>query len=306
MRLDGIHHITAITGDARRNLDFYVRVLGLRFVKKTVNFDQPSAYHLYYGDELGHPGSILTFFEFPGVAPGRAGGGMIHRITWRVADRASLDFWAERLAREGAAAEVVEGALRFADPEGLHLELLASPGTDPPLTADSEDIPSEHRLLGFDGVRAFASDPARSAALLGETLGFEESGRAWTASDDRHALYAYDEAPGAAGVQGAGSVHHIAWASRDEDHEAWRERVAAAGARVTPIIDRDYFRSIYFREPSGVLFEIATLGPGFTVDEPADRLGEELQLPDQHEHLRARLEQALVPLENPRPRVSAG
>ncbi len=306
MRLDGIHHITAITADARRNLDFYVRVLGLRFVKKTVNFDQPSAYHLYYGDELGHPGSILTFFEFPGVAAGRPGAGMIHRIVWRVADPGSLDFWEERLAGEGTASERVDRALRFADPEGLALELVAPGAPDAPLVAAAGDVPEEHRLLGFDGVHAYASNLGRGAPLLGDALGFEESGGRWIASDDRHAAYVYDAAPEAAGIHGGGTVHHIAWAARDEEHEAWRQRVSAAGARVTPIIDRDYFRSIYFREPSGVLFEIATLGPGFTVDEPADRLGEELRLPDQHEHLRERLEQSLTPLENPRPRVSAG
>jgi len=305
MRLDGIHHITAITTDARRNLNFYVRVLGLRFVKKTVNFDQPSAYHLYYGDELGHPGSILTFFEFPGAAAGRPGAGMIHRIVWCVGDPGSFDYWEERLAGEGTASERVDGALRFADPEALGLELVAHGGPDAPLAAEAEDVPEEHRLLGFAGVRAYAPDPGRSAPLLGETLGFEESRGQWIVGDDRHAAYVYDAPPEAAGIEGGGTVHHIAWAARDEEHEAWRERVAAAGARVTPIIDRDYFRSIYFREPSRVLFEIATLGPGFTVDEPADRLGEELRLPDQHEHLRGRLEQSLMPLENPRPRVSA-
>jgi glyoxalase family protein len=301
MRLEGIHHITAITGDARANLDFYARVLGLRFVKKTVNFDSPEAYHLYYGDELGHPGSIMTFFEFPGVPPGRAGAGMIHRIAWRVGDAAALDYWAGRLGAEGVDSELTHGALQFSDPEGLELELVAAGGEDPPLTAAAEDIPEEHRLLGFHGVRAYSHTPESREALVGEALGFERRDGEWTVEgEERHASYAYDKPPPAPGLQGAGIVHHIAWASRDVDHEAWRGRVREAGAQVTPIIDRQYFRSIYFREPSGVLFEIATLGPGFAVDEPPDRLGESLRLPPQHEPLREHLERTLTPLENPR------
>jgi glyoxalase family protein len=307
MRLEGLHHVTAITADARRNLDFHARVLGLRFVKKTVNFDQPEAYHLYYGDESGNPGSIMTFFEFAGAEPGRAGAGMIHSVAWRVAGPAALDFWAGRLEAEGVASEPGDGSLRFADPEGLQLELVADGGEDSALTAEAEDIPAEHRLLGFHGVRAYSDSPEASQLLLGETLGFAPEDREWkVAGESRHALYAYDEPPGAPGLQGAGTVHHSAWASRDEDHEAWRSRVEEAGARVTPIIDRQYFRSIYFREPSGVLFEIATLSPGFAVDEPAERLGEELRLPPQHEHLREHLERTLTPLENPRSGAPAG
>jgi glyoxalase family protein len=303
MTLEGIHHITAITADARANLDFYVRVLGLRFVKKTVNFDQPDAYHLYYADEDGTPGSVLTFFEFPGAAPGRAGDGMVHRLIWRVADADALDYWADRLAGEGVASERADGTLRFADPEGLALEL-APDGGEHPLSADAEDIPTEHRLAGFEGVRAYAAEPGRSARLLGGALGFEElgDGRWRVAGEERSALYAYDPPPAEPGIQGGGTVHHVAWASHDEDHEEWRLRAARGGARVTPVIDRDYFRSIYFREPSGVLFEIATMGPGFAVDEPPELLAESLRLPEQHEHLRELLEQRLTPLQNPRPR----
>jgi glyoxalase family protein len=303
MRLEGIHHITAITADARRNLDFYVRVLGLRFVKKTVNFDQPDAYHLYYADEHGTPGSVLTFFEFPGAAPGRAGQGMAHRVGWSVGSRESLDFWAERLAAEGVDAVPEVWGLRFADPEGLELELGVGGGPGAPLSADADDIPAEHRLLGFAGVRAYSDDPDPSAALLGEALGFEGGPREWMVTgEDHYAAWGYDPPPPEPGIQGAGTVHHVAWASRDEDHERWRTRAADAGARVTPVIDRDYFRSIYFREPSGVLFEIATSSPGFAVDEDHDRLGEELRLPAQHEHLRGELEESLTPLTNPRPR----
>jgi glyoxalase family protein len=296
MKLEGLHHITAITADAPRNLDFYVNRLGLRFVKKTVNFDQPDAYHLYYADEAGSPGAVLTFFEFPGAARGRAGDGMVHRILFRVGSEAALDFWAERLGADRDGDRV-----RFADFEGLESEIVLADAPDPPLVARAPGIPEEHALLGFAGVRAFARDPARSAELLGDVLGFAGEGAAWEAAgDERRATLAYDAPPEAPGRQGAGTVHHIAWHSRDDDHAAWRERIASAGFRPTPIIDRQYFHSIYFREPSGVLFEIATTSPGFAVDEPLEHLGEELKLPPQHEPLRAALEERLTPLENPR------
>ena len=302
MRLEGIHHITAITADAPRNVDFYARLLGLRLVKKTVNFDAPDVYHLYYGDEAGSPGSILTFFEFPGAAPGRAGAGMLHSIVWRVGTDAALDFWAGRLEGEGVAVTREANRLRFADPEGLGLELAHVDSGDPPLVAAAADIPAEHALQGFDGARAYTTAPERSAALLHETLQFEHEGDGdWIcAGEERGARWSYDPPPPERGIQGAGTVHHIAWAAPDVDHEAWRKAVAAAGAHVTPIIDRQYFFSIYFREPSGVLFEIATLGPGFATDEDPAHLGEALRLPPQHEHLRAQLERTLTPLHNPR------
>jgi glyoxalase family protein len=305
MRLEGIHHITAITGDAPRNVDFYVRVLGLRMVKKTVNFDSPDVYHLYYADERGSPGSVMTFFEFPGAARGRHGAGMIHRVAWRVGSGASLDFWAERLDAESVAAKRDDDTLRLEDPEGLGLELMAVEAGDPPLAAEAPDIPAEHALQGFQGVHAYASRPEESTPLLREALDFEDQGDDdWIVrGEGRHAGYSYDPPPERAGIQGAGTVHHIAWASRDGDHEAWRERALEAGAKVTPIIDRQYFRSIYFREPSGVLFEIATFSPGFDVDEPLESLGEELKLPPQHEPLRERLERTLTPLPNPRSRA---
>jgi len=302
MRLEGVHHITAITADAPRNVDFYARMLGLRLVKKTVNFDAPDVYHLYYGDEAGSPGSILTFFEFPGAAPGRAGAGMLHTIVWRVGSEAALDFWAGRLEDEGIAVTREGHRLRFADPEGLGLELAHVQSGDPPLVAAAAAIPPEHALQGFDGARAYTTAPERSAALLAETLQFEREGNGdWIcAGAHRGSRWSYEPPPAERGIQGAGTVHHIAWAARDEDHEAWREAVAAAGAHVTPIIDRQYFFSIYFREPSGVLFEIATLGPGFATDEDPAHLGEALRLPPQHEHLRDRLERTLTPLRNPR------
>jgi glyoxalase family protein len=300
MRLEGIHHITAITADARRNVDFYARVLGLRLVKKTVNFDQPDAYHLYYGDERGDPGSIMTFFEFPGAVRGRHGAGMIHTLVWRVAGEEALAFWEERLGAEGVETSRDSGALRLPDPEGIGIELVAAGPVDEPLRAAAPDIPAEHALLGFDGVRAYASRPADSGSLLGRALGFEAGGGGWEVRGRSRASYRYDEPPTEAGIQGAGTVHHIAWAAEDADLDAWRRRMLEAGAHVTHVRDRQYFRSIYFREPSGVLFEIATLGPGFAIDEPLEELGESLKLPPQHEHLRDRLQQVLTPIDNPR------
>jgi len=301
MQLEGIHHITAITGDAPGNVDFYARVLGLRLVKKTVNQDDPTVYHLFYGDEDGSPGNDLTFFEYPGAARGRAGAGMVHRIVWRVGAPAALDFWAERLAAEGVETSRDGDSLRFADPEGLEHELTVVAVPDPPLIADHPEVPAEHALQGFHAVRAYALDPARSRGLLEEVLGFEADDGAWEARGERRGgLYVYDPAPEARGLQGAGTVHHVAWASPMDEHQAWRDRLAEAGAHVTPVIDRFYFRSIYFREPSGVLFEIATIGPGFATDEDAAHLGERLSLPPAFEHLRDQVEARLTPLPNPR------
>jgi glyoxalase family protein len=301
MKLDGIHHITAITGDAPRNVDFYARVLGLRLVKKTVNQDDPTVYHLFYGDEQGDPGLDLTFFEYPGAAQGRPGAGMVHRIVWRVGSPNAIEFWADRLAGEGVETRREGEALVFADPEGLEHELRVDQSDDAPLIAEHAEVPAEHALRGFDGVRVYADDPDRSTGLLEEALGFERRGEGWEArGESRGGWYAYDAAPEARGLQGAGSVHHIAWASEMDDHEEWRERAIRGGARATPVIDRFYFRSVYFREPSGVLFEIATKGPGFTADEDAGQLGERLSLPPNFEHLRERVEQTLTPLPDTR------
>jgi len=297
MPLEGIHHVTCITADAPANVEFYAGTLGLRLVKKTVNQDDPTVYHLFYADDRGSAGSDITFFEYPGVARGRAGDGMVHRVVFRVASDAALDFWTDRVGGERS-----EESLLFADPEGLALELILDHSRDEPLVARHPDIPPEFALRGFAGVRAFADDPDGSAPFL-RALEFAP---AWEARGERRGgFYVYDEPPALRGLGGAGTVHHVAWASPIAEHEAWRRRVLAAGGRPTPIIDRFYFRSIYFREPSGVLFEIATLGPGFTVDEPLETLGEALSLPPSYEHLRAELEHVLTPLPNPRP-VHAG
>jgi glyoxalase family protein len=301
MKLEGIHHITAITENGQANVDYYAGVLGLRLVKKTVNQDNPTVYHLFYADENGDPGSDLTFFEYPGVPVGRAGAGMVHRIVWRVGSTEALDFWAERLGKHETESERVEdGVLRFRDPEGLEHELAVVERSDEPLIADHPEIPADVALQGFDGVRAFSGAPDASARLL-EGLEFERAGEAWEARGERRGgYYAFDEVPSERGLQGAGTVHHVAWASEIDEHLDWREKAIGAGASPTPVIDRFYFRSIYFREPSGVLFEIATLGPGFTVDEQLEHLGEKLSLPPDYEHLRDEVEPKLRPIINPR------
>ncbi len=300
MKLEGIHHITAITEDAQRNVDFYAGTMGLRLVKKTVNQDNPTVYHLFFADEGGDAGSDLTFFEYPGVPRGRAGAGMVHRIVWRVGSEESLSFWTDRLAAAGIESERDGASLRFSDPEGLDHELLAVAVDDEPLVAEHPEVPAALALQGFHAVRAYSGAPDASAGLL-EALEFERSGEGWEArGEKRGGFYAFDESPPEPGLQGAGSVHHVAWASIPEEHMRWRERAISAGAQPTPEIDRFYFRSIYFREPSGVLFEVATLGPGFTVDEPLEHLGEKLSLPPDYEHLRDEVEPKLKPVTNPR------
>ena len=300
MKLEGVHHVTAITADAQENLDFYAGLMGLRLVKKTVNQDQTNVYHLFYADERGSAGSDITFFEFPGVPDGRHGDGMVHTVGWRVGSERALDFWTDRTAHAGIESRRTESTLAFEDPEGLTHELRISGVADERLIADHPEVPTDVALQGFDGVRAYSGSPVASEKLL-ERLEFERSGDGWEArGQKRGGLYAYDTPPNQRGLQGAGTVHHVAWASSPDEHESWRERAIEGGARPTPVIDRFYFRSVYFREPSGVLFEVATLGPGFTVDEPLERLGEKLSLPPDYEHLRDEVEPQLTPLVNPR------
>ena len=306
MKLNGIHHITAITADAQRNVDFYAGVLGLRMVKKTVNQDEPSVYHLFYADEEGSPGADMTFFEFPGASLGRAGGGMIHRIGWRVASTEALDFWQRRLDEAGTPSSRTDGGLVFADPEGLEHALVVAEVPDQPLMADHPEVPAELALQGFDHARAYTTDPEASRDLLEHALEFAPADEGWEIrGPSRGGLWAYDAAPAEPGIQGAGTVHHIAWNSASADHEIWRERAIRHGARPTPVIDRFWFRSIYFREPSGVLFELATPEPGFGVDEDPAHLGEKLILPPFLEGRREEIEKVLTPITNPRQRTTA-
>jgi len=300
MQLEGIHHVSSITGDAAGNVDFYVRVLGMRLVKKTVNQDDPGVYHLFYGDETGAPGFDFTFFEYPGARAGRAGAGMVHTVAFRVASQAALDFWAARLEAEGRPVEREAGILTFTDPEGLRLQLLVEDVPDAPLVPVSGDIPAEHAVQGFAGVRAYTTDAERSRPLLEGVLGFTETdagaSRYEARGTERGGWIEYDAPPAERAIPGAGTVHHVAWATRREEQDAWQQRVTEAGLHATPIIDRYYFQAVYFREPSGVLFELATMGPGFTVDEPAETLGEHLALPPFLEDRRAEIERVLTPL----------
>jgi glyoxalase family protein len=234
---------------------------------------------------------------------------MVYHLAWRVGSPEALDFWERRLQGEGISqAHRDDRLLVFHDPEGLELALLADDFTDPPLRAEADGIPAEHALLGFAGVHAYGHDREAGVPLFEGALGFERAGddRWRVAGGERSALYAVDPAPEQRGIQGAGTVHHIAWSSQDDaEQEAWRKRVSDAGAHPTPIIDRQYFHSVYFREPGGVLFELATRGPGFDIDEPAEHLGESLRLPPQHEPLREHLEETLTPLHNPRQPATA-
>jgi glyoxalase family protein len=302
MRLEGIHHISAITGDATRNVDFYARVLGLRLVAKTVNQDDPSVYHLFYADELGRPGAEMTFFEYPRAIPGRAGAGMVHTVVWRVASADALPFWETRLAAEGVATErTSEGRLRFADPEGLHHELAPTATSDTPLAAEDPDVPAEHALQGFDGVRAYSLDPAASARLLTELLGAEAGPGAFELRGAaRGATIAFDPAPAEPGRQSAGIVHHVAWHTTVDEHPRWVERITAAGIPNSGVVDRHYFKALYFREPGGILYEISDDAPGFTVDSPLAELGRRIILPPRFEPQRERIEARLTPLPDPR------
>ena len=304
MKLEGIHHISAITADAPRNVDFYAGTIGMRLVKKTVNQDDPGVYHLFYSDEQGSPGFDLTFFEYPGAAPGRAGAGMVHQIAFRVGSQDSLKFWKDRLSAAGMESVRGEATLDFRDPEGLSLQLRLSESSDQPLLPNHPEIPQDVAVQGFDGVRAYSDDQSRSRDFLLAAVDFTplEGDAYQSVGSHRSSFYTYDRAPGV-GASGAGTVHHVAWASQMDQHGAWRERVLDAGGQPTPVIDRFYFRSIYFREPSGVLFEIATIGPGFATDEDPDHLGERLSLPPAFEYLRERVERTLTPLPNPRLRA---
>ncbi|MGI8631178.1 MAG: VOC family protein [Solirubrobacterales bacterium] len=297
MDLEGIHHVTCITADAPANRDFYVRVLGMRMVKKTVNQDDPSVYHLFYADDGGSAGADITFFEYPNAVRGDDGAGMVHRTLMRVASEQSLDFWSERLAGEDVEVQRPSAdRIEFADPEGLGLALVVDSPSDAALSATSPEIPAGHALRGFAGVEAMTPDPAADAAILVSLLGFERVESAWEARGQRRGgtvAYGRTDTPGR---PGAGTVHHVAWASADDDHESWQRRLAEAGVEVTPVIDRFYFRSIYFRMPSGVLFEIATMSPGFATDEDADALGQRLSLPPKFEPWRERIESVLTPL----------
>jgi glyoxalase family protein len=302
MRLNGIHHITAITADAQQNVDFYAGVLGLRLVKKSINQDDTSVYHLFYGDEQARPGLDLTFFEYRFAVPGRTGPGMVYRIVWRVASERALEFWADRLAAEGAEVERVDAGLRFADPEGLGHEFVIDSSGDEPLIATHPEIPAELAVQGFEGVRAYSTAPAATASLLKRLMAADprDDGGFELRGDARGGWIALDPPPSEPGRQSAGIVHHVAWFTTDAELADWTQRLDRAGIPHSGIIDRHYFHSVYFREPGGVLFELATERPGFTVDGPVEDLGKRVILPPWLEPQRAKIEARLTPLPDPR------
>jgi glyoxalase family protein len=302
MKLQGIHHVTAITGDAARNVDFYTGVLGLRLTAKSVNQDDPSVYHLFYGDEQARPGADITFFEYPGAKPGRAGAGMVHRIVWRVQSAAALDFWRERLAAKGVTPRDEGAGVVFADPEGLEHELVVTAVTDEPLIAEHPEIPAELALQGFEGVRAYSFDLDDSARTLTELMGAEHrgDGRYELRGDQRGGWIAFDTPPAERGRQSAGTVHHVAWGTNDAEQPLWLQRLAEQHVANSGLVDRHYFHSVYFREPGGILYELATEEPGFTVDGPVEELGTRIILPPWLESQRAQVQALLTPLPDPR------
>ncbi len=309
--IPGIHHVTAICDNPQQNIDFYVGLLGLRMVKQTVNFDMPETYHLYYGDELGHPGTILTLFSWPDAPKGRRGTGQIGTIAFSIPLQ-SMDYWIERLARHnlligGPNTRFDEQVLSFFDPDGLALELVAHSSTEKYDAWKGSSVPAEHAIRGFHSVTLMEARPEYTAALLTGGLGFQLIGQEGNRSrykvgteDFATRLDVLDLPDAARGIVAVGSVHHVAWRTAGDDQQlAWREKLIRMGLEVTPVRDRQYFHSIYFNEPGGVLFEIATDPPGFAIDEPPEQLGTHLKLPPWLESTRPMLEKVLPPLHLP-------
>jgi glyoxalase family protein len=300
MQLEGIHHVTAVTADAPSNADFYVRVMGLRIVKKTINQTDMTTYHIFYGDEQASYGNNISFFEYRGRPDGRAGAGNVHRIAWRVGSEEALDFWERRLADESIGTGRGDGGLRFADHEGLEHQLAVVDTPDPPLAGEAPDIPAEYALQGLDGFHAFAHDREASERFITERLGFREmgDGRFEARGAERGGWYCFDPPPAEKRRFGGGIVQHVAWGCQPQDIEDWHTLLVQEGLDPTEVIDRHFFRSVYFTEPGGVLFEIAERGgPGFIVDEPdAEHMGDTLKLPPWLEERRKLYEYSLTPV----------
>ena len=307
VKLRGIHHITAIATDPQQNVDFYMRVLGLRFAKRTVNFDDPSTYHLYYGDKTGRPGTAVTFFAWPGARRGTRGTGQINETSFAIPLK-SIDYWKLRFADHHVFSEKLPprfgaGALRVTDTDGLLLELIESPQLDDVDLRYENEVPAKFAIHGFHAPTLEVQNATLTEELLGflgfELIGEENSRRRFSANSKLTSAQVdlIERTDGHFGVNSAGTVHHIAFrCANDKEQLEWRERLTGRGLHVTPVIDRFYFHSIYFREPGGILFEIATEKPGFTVDEPIAQLGKTLKLPPQYEQHRAEIERAVPPI----------
>ena len=302
----GLHHVTAIASDPQRNLDFYTEVLGLRFVKRTVNFDDPGTFHFYFGDDAGSPGTILTFFPWPNATPGHSGAGEVTKTAFSV-PATSLKYWHDRLAERGIPVERTgkrfdEQVLTFSDPDGMKIEIVAHADAGPANAPRFASVPPEHAIRGFFGVTLLEQTADQTAAIL-NVLGFQkidQEGNRLRFSAQGHALGNHIDLlvdPNASfGRLGGGSVHHIAFRAKDDAAQReWRQEIAKH-LDVTPVLDRTYFHSIYFREPGGVLFELATDPPGFTLDEPIESLGEELRIPAWLEAKRSIIEKRLAPI----------
>jgi glyoxalase family protein len=305
--LPGIHHVTCITGDVQKCVDFYVSALGLRFIKKSINQDKPDTYHIYFGDQVGSPGTAMTFFGWPSWPARRAGSGQVTTVAFSV-PQGSLDFWNGRLLKLGVKASRASrfgtDTIVLTDPDGIELELVAKSSNQPWVPWPDSPVDAEHAIRGFHSVTMTVAKASATFDLLVKTMGFRKTGqegrrtRFETGQGGPHAILDVVESPeGPEGEESIGTVHHVAWRAADAAHQAeWREVLVAVGRNVTPVIDRYYFKSIYSREPGGVLFEIATDGPGFTMDETVESLGSSLSLPPWFQVRRDRLDQTLPPI----------
>lgn len=312
--LPGLHHVTAITADAQKNIDFYCGVLGLRLVKLTVNFDDPGSYHLYYGDELGRPGTIMTFFAWAGAYRGRIGPPQVTTTAFAV-PMGAIDYWTKRLKEKGVEIQAVvdrfgERVLGFVDPDGMRLEIVSAAEVVEPKGQPWADgpVPIEQAIRGFHSVTISEEGYENTAKLLAEVMGFKSIG-----NEQNRFRYRAGSGDGFAstvdllcvpdahhGDMGAGVVHHVAFRTQDDAlQKAWHKEIANKGFNISPVMDRTYFHSIYYREPGGVLFEIATNNPGFTFDETAEKLGTKLMLPPWLEQDRKAIERAVPPVRLP-------
>ena len=306
--IEGLHHVTAIAGEPQTNINFYTGVLGLRLVKRTVNFDDPTTYHLYYGDGQGHPGTIMTFFPWPRAPRGRIGAGQLTVTSFAVPEK-SLPYWREHLRNRSVEFQETtsnfgQETLFLRDPDGLQLELVSTSNADPDRVWERGPIPTEHAIRGFHHVTLSEHGYERTASLLTETWGFRHIAK----EGNRFRYAVANGAPGTivdlvcapegpSGRVGVGTFHHVAWrTATGEQQVQWRDTLTKLQYDATPVIDRQYFHSIYFREPGGVLFEVATDPPGFAIDEPVESLGESLKLPMWLERYRSEIEKALPPI----------